>query len=118
LWGAATGDLDGDVAIGEGAAVTVVLASGDYLERSDSGTPIAGVDDAESVGALVFHSGTARQGERLVTNGGRILAVTATGDDVAEARATVYEAADRISFAGMRLRRDIAHSAAQGHVRS
>jgi phosphoribosylamine--glycine ligase len=118
LWGAATGDLDGDVAIGEGAAVTVVLASGDYPERSDSGTPIAGVEDAESAGALVFHSGTARRGERLVTNGGRILAVTATGDDVAGARATAYEAADRISFAGMRLRRDIAQAAAQGHVHS
>src|SRR4051794_27473020 len=108
LWGAATGDLDGDVAIGEGAAVTVVLASGDYPERSDSGTPIAGVEDAESAGALVFHCGTARRGGRLVTNGGRVLAVTAAGDDVAAARATAYEAADRISFAGMRLRRDIA----------
>ena len=118
LWGAATGDLDGDVAIGEGAAVTVVLASGDYPERSDSGTPIAGVEDAESAGALVFHCGTARRGGRLVTNGGRVLAVTATGHDVAAARAMAYEAADRISFAGMRLRRDIAQAAAQGHVRS
>jgi phosphoribosylamine--glycine ligase len=116
LWGAATGDLDGDVAIGEGAAVTVVLASGDYPERSDSGTPISGVEDAESAGALVFHSGTARRGGRLVTNGGRVLAVTATGHDVAAARAMAYEAADRISFAGMRLRRDIAQAAAQGHV--
>jgi phosphoribosylamine---glycine ligase len=118
LWGAATGELDGDVALGEGAAVTVVLASGDYPERSDSGTPIAGVEDAESAGALVFHSGTARHGEQLVTNGGRVLAVTATGDDVAAARATAYEAAGRISFAGMRLRRDIAQAASQGHVRS
>jgi phosphoribosylamine--glycine ligase len=95
-----------------------VLASGDYPERSDSGTPIAGVEDAESAGALVFHCGTARRGGRLVTNGGRVLAVTATGPDVAAARATAYEAADRISFAGMRLRRDIAQAAAQGHVRS
>ena len=68
--------------------------------------------------ALVFHAGTARQGERLVTNGGRVLAVTATGVDVGAARAAAYEAADRISFAGMRLRRDIALAAAEGHVRS
>jgi phosphoribosylamine---glycine ligase len=118
LWGAATGDLGGDVVLGDGAAVTVVLASGNYPERSDSGTPIDGVENAEAAGALVFHAGTARQGERLVTNGGRVLAVTATGDDVGAARAAAYEAADRISFAGMRLRRDIALAAAEGHVRS
>ena len=62
--------------------------------------------------------GTARQGGRLVTNGGRVLAVTATGDDVAAARSRAYEAASRISFAGMRYRRDIALTAAEGHVRS
>jgi phosphoribosylamine---glycine ligase len=117
LWGAATGDLDGDVALADGAAVTVVLASRDYPERSDSGTPIEGVEEAESTGALVFHAGTASHGERLVTNGGRILAVTATGDDVAGARTAAYEAADRVSFGGMRLRRDIALAAAEGHVR-
>jgi phosphoribosylamine--glycine ligase len=96
----------------------VVLASRDYPERSDSGTPIEGVEEAESTGALVFHAGTASHGERLVTNGGRILGVTATGDDVAAARTAAYEAADRISFGGMRLRRDIALAAAEGHVRS
>ena len=100
------------------AAVTVVLAGGDYPARSDSGTPIDGVEDAEATGALVFHAGTARQGGRLVTNGGRVLAVTATGDDVAAARTRAYEAASRISFAGMRYRRDIALTAAEGHVRS
>ena len=118
LLGAATGELSGEVAYGDLAAVTVVLAGGDYPERSDSGTPIDGVEDAEAMGALVFHSGTARQGGRLVTNGGRVLAVTATGDDVAAARSRAYEAASRISFAGMRYRRDIALTAAEGHVRS
>ncbi len=118
LLGAATGELSGEVAYGDLAAVTVVLAGGDYPERSDSGTPIDGVEDAEATGALVFHSGTARQGGRLVTNGGRVLAVTATGDDVAAARSRAYEAASRISFAGMRYRRDIALTAAEGHVRS
>jgi phosphoribosylamine--glycine ligase len=118
LSGAATGDLLGEAAIRDEAAVTVVLAGGDYPERSDSGTPIDGIDDAEASGAVVFHAGTARQGERLVTNGGRVLAVTATGDDVGQARSRAYDAVSRISFAGMRYRRDIALEAAESHVRS
>ena len=63
----------------DGAAVTVVLAAGDYPAGSDRGTPIDGVDAAEALGALVFHAGTALRDGRLVTNGGRILNVTATG---------------------------------------
>jgi phosphoribosylamine--glycine ligase len=118
LVGAATGELSGGVSFGEDAAVTVVLAGGDYPARSDSGTPIEGVEDAEATGALVFHAGTALQGGRLVTNGGRVLAVTATGDDLGSARTRAYEAASRISFAGMRYRRDIALTAAEGHVHS
>jgi phosphoribosylamine--glycine ligase len=118
LWGAATGELSSDLGIGEGAAVTVVLASGDYPELGDSGTPIEGVEDAEATGALVFHAGTAKQGGRLVTNGGRILDVTAVGEDLGAARATAYEAVSRIGFAGMRFRRDIGLTAAEGHVRS
>ena len=117
LQGAATGELAGEVTFGEGAAVTVVLAGGDYPEQNDSGTPIDGVEDAEATGAIVFHAGTARQGGRLVTNGGRVLAVTATGGDVGSARSRAYEATSRISFAGMRYRRDIALTAAEGHVR-
>ena len=118
LLGSATGELAGELSFGDDAAVTVVLAGGDYPARSDSGTPIDGVEDAEATGALVFHAGTARQGGRLVTNGGRVLAVTATGADVGSARARAYEAAGRISFGGMRYRRDIALAAAEGHVRS
>jgi phosphoribosylamine--glycine ligase len=117
LWGAATGELDGELALGEGAAVTVVLAGDGYPERSDSGTPIEGVDDAEAAGALIFHAGTARHSGQLVTNGGRVLAVTAAGDDVAAARGKAYEAVSRISFAGMRFRRDIAQAAEEEHVR-
>jgi phosphoribosylamine---glycine ligase len=118
LLGAATGELAGEVVFGDCTGVTVVLAGGDYPERSDSGTPIDGVEDAEATGALVFHAGTAHQGGRLVTNGGRVLAVTATGDGVGSARSRAYEAASRISFAGMRYRRDIALTAAEGHVRN
>jgi phosphoribosylamine---glycine ligase len=96
----------------------VVLAGSDYPARSDSGTPIAGLEDAEAIGALVFHAGTARHGERLVTNGGRILNVTAIADDLAGARDAAYEAVAKIVFDGMQLRRDIALTAAEGHVHS
>jgi phosphoribosylamine--glycine ligase len=91
------------------AAVTVVIAGDGYPARSDSGTPIEGIADAEATGALVFHAGTALQDGQLVTNGGRILNVVALGDTVADARAAAYAAADRIHFAGMQFRRDIAH---------
>ena len=90
------------------AAVTVVLAGEGYPERSDSGTPIDGVAEAEATGALVFHAGTALQNGRLVTNGGRVLNVVGTGDSVEAARTAAYAAAGRIHFAGMQLRGDIA----------
>lgn len=95
-----------------GAAVTIVLAGGAYPERSDSGMPIGGVDEAEATGALVFHAGTALRGDQLVTNGGRILNVTATAPTVAEARDRAYVAAALIEFEGKRLRTDIGASAA------
>jgi len=91
------------------AAVTVVIAGDGYPARSDSGTPIEGIADAEATGALVLHAGTALHDGQLVTNGGRILNVVALGDTVPDARAAAYAAADHIHFAGMQLRRDIAH---------
>jgi phosphoribosylamine---glycine ligase len=118
LWGAATGELREEAAVADVAAVTVVLAGAGYPERSDSGTPIHGVDEAEATGALVFHAGTALHDGAVVTSGGRVLAVTATGDDVAAARSLAYDAAGRISFEGMQCRGDIALAAAEGHVRS
>jgi phosphoribosylamine--glycine ligase len=107
---AARGALRGvDLPVSPRAAVTVVLAAPDYPERGDAGTPIEGIEDAEAAGALVFHAGTALHDGRLVTNGGRILNVTALGDSIADARAAAYDAAGRIDFAGVRFRRDIAH---------
>jgi phosphoribosylamine---glycine ligase len=112
LAAAATGGLAGvTVAEGPDAAVTVVVASGDYPESGDSGTPIEGVADADAAGALVFHAGTALQDGRLVTNGGRILGLTGLGDTVAAARAAAYAAAAQIDFAGMQFRTDIASGA-------
>jgi phosphoribosylamine---glycine ligase len=109
LWAAASGDLAGvDLPAADAAAVTVVLAAANYPAGSDTGSPIDGIADAEAEGALVFHAGTALRGDRVVTNGGRILNVTGLGESVAEARERAYAAVDRISFRGMRFRSDIA----------
>jgi phosphoribosylamine--glycine ligase len=91
----------------ERAAVTVALTARDYPVAGDSGSPIEGVDEAERTGALVFHAGTARRDGTLVTNGGRILNVTAVADTVPEARDDAYRAVELIAFEGMRYRRDI-----------
>jgi phosphoribosylamine--glycine ligase len=99
-----------------GAAVTVVLAAGDYPAGGDRGSPISGVEDAEATGALVFHAGTALYDERLVTNGGRVLSVTGLGDTIASARVGAYRAADLIEFEGLRHREDIALAAAEGRT--
>jgi phosphoribosylamine--glycine ligase len=113
LTAAAGGDLDGvePPAIGN-AAVTVVVAAGNYPESSDAGTPIDGLDDAEAAGALVFHAGTARRGDRIVTNGGRILAVTGVAPTLVGARERAYAGCERIRFEGMQYRTDIAAAAA------
>lgn len=108
LAAAAGGDLGGmTTSTGDDAAVTVVLASRDYPERGDSGTPIEGADDAAAA-ALVFHAGTAVRGGQLVTNGGRVLNVTGLGPTLDAARDTAYAACASISFDGMQYRRDIA----------
>jgi phosphoribosylamine--glycine ligase len=97
-----------------GAAVAVVLASRGYPASSESGTPINGVSEAGSQrDVAVFHAGTAIEDGRLVTAGGRVLAVTARGADGAAAQAAAYAAAAKIAFDGMQLRRDIG-SDAQG----
>ena len=109
LVAAATGDLSGiELRASDRAAVTVVLAAGSYPEGRDAGSPIEGIEEAEREGALVFQAGTAVRDGRLVTNGGRILSVTATGDSVPDARSGVYAAVERISFPGARYRRDVA----------
>ena len=114
LAAAAAGDLERlELEPAAGAAVTVVLAGGDYPARGDVGSPITGIEAAEATGALVFHAGTALHDGAVVTNGGRILNVTAAGDDIASARAAAYAAADLIRD-GVRRRDDIALAAASG----
>jgi phosphoribosylamine--glycine ligase len=109
---AAAGDVRHMELSADDAAVTVVIAAGDYPTGKDTGSPIEGIEDAEEIGALVFHAGTALRDDRLVTNGGRILNVTAVAPTIAEARGRAYDAAAKISFPGARYRTDIAREAA------
>ena len=91
-----------------GASVCVVIASKGYPAAPQSGTTIEGLADAARVsGALVFHAGTRREGDRWVTNGGRVLVVTANGSDMESARATAYSAVEKIRIEGSHYRRDI-----------
>lgn len=95
--------------------VTVVLASGGYPGQHRTGIEVHGLEEAGKTDkAVVFHAGTARQDGRVVTAGGRVLAVSALGIDLAEARRRAYEACARISFEGMHHRTDIAKEAAGG----
>ena len=99
------------------AAVTVVIASGGYPGTYGTGIPIDGLDAASTAPATaVFHAGTAERDGRVVTAGGRVLAVTGWGASLADARARAYEAASKISFDGMILRRDIAAAASEGRA--
>lgn len=91
------------------AAVAVVVAAEGYPGRYGKGRPIAGLDKAAAVdGAFVFHAGTALEGDETVTAGGRVLAVTGVGADLAEARKRAYAGVAEISFAGAWHRKDIA----------
>ncbi|MDT0203076.1 phosphoribosylamine--glycine ligase [Nocardioides sp. AE5] len=92
-----------------GASVSVVLASAGYPESSSKGDVIRGLRAAAELdGVDVIHAGTATREGELVTAGGRVLALRATGADVADARARAYAAADLVSFPGMQRRSDIA----------
>jgi len=110
----ACGDLSGATPRWKSdAAVCVVMASRDYPESSSKGDPIDGLDAAEALpGVVVFHAGTARDASgRVVTAGGRVLGVTATGPGLATARSRAYEAVARIRWDGEHHRSDIAADA-------
>jgi len=95
-------------------AVCVVMASGGYPGSYEKGKPITGLDEAAALDdVVVFHAGTALKDGRVVTAGGRVLGVTAKGDDIQGARARAYEAAGRIRFDGAHYRTDIGAKALQ-----
>jgi phosphoribosylamine--glycine ligase len=89
--------------------VCVVLASGGYPGVYESGRAILGIDSAEALGATVFHAGTRMGAQGLETAGGRVLGVTAGGDDLRTAIDGAYEAVRQVHFEGMHYRSDIGH---------
>jgi len=100
----------------EGPAVCVVMASGGYPAKYEKGKVISGLKAAGAMeNVMVFHAGTARKGDDVVTNGGRVLGVTALGDDIEDAIGNAYEAVDKISFEKAYFRKDIGHRALEHH---
>lgn len=119
LSAAAQGDLsDASIAVRDEAAVTVVLASRGYPATSTPRCPIDGIAAARALvaptGGEVFQAGTRRDAGRLVTDGGRVLAVTALGAGVEEARRLAYEASAAITFEGRQQRTDVAAASRHG----
>lgn len=95
----------------DASAACVVLASGGYPVKYQSGYEITGIDAAEKTGAKVFHAGTKWDGDKLLTAGGRVLGVTALADTLPEALKAAYAAAEKISFKDMHMRHDIGANA-------
>ena len=92
-----------------GSAVCVVAASGGYPDAYKKGKAIAGIAEATNKGAIVFHAGTKLEQEEILTDGGRVLGITAIKDNFEQAIAFVYDAVESIQFEGMYYRRDIGH---------
>ncbi|MEN9520640.1 MAG: hypothetical protein RLZZ381_3228, partial [Cyanobacteriota bacterium] len=92
-----------------GSAVCVVAAAGGYPDAYQKGKAIAGIPQAEQQGAIVFQAGTRLEQSEIVTDGGRVLGITAVGDTFTEAVAIAYAALESIEFDAMYYRRDIGH---------
>ena len=88
-------------------SVCVVMASEGYPGTPRMGVPITGIEEAEALGATVFHAGTKLGADGLITSGGRVLGVTASGEDLATAITRTYAAVEKIRFEGAHYRRDI-----------
>jgi phosphoribosylamine--glycine ligase len=116
LDGAARGDLgalaDAPPPVVAEPAIGVVMAAAGYPASPKTGDPIEGLDAASALpGVAVLHAGTASRDGRVVTSGGRVLCVTARGNDLDQAAERAYQAVDLIRFAGAQHRRDIGHAA-------
>jgi phosphoribosylamine--glycine ligase len=118
LYAAATGKLadHGELSWRNASAVTVVVAAKKYPASPRKGDVITGIEQAESDNVHVFHAGTALDGDDLVTAGGRVLAVSAVGKDLAEARQRAYAAVGQIRIKGSQHRTDIALKAERGEI--
>ncbi len=96
-------------------AICVVMASGGYPGSYEKGKAITGLAEAAGQeGVQVFHAGTASENDRVVTSGGRVLGVTAIGDDMADAIEQAYNVVDMIHWDGVHFRKDIGHKALEG----
>ena len=96
-------EIDFDVS--ESVATTVMLVSGGYPEEYSKGIEMRGIENVKD--SLLFHSGTKRKGDKIVTNGGRVLAITSLGKDLDKALETSFLNAEKINFAGKYYRKDI-----------
>ncbi len=88
-------------------ACSVVMCSQGYPGKTDSGMIISGIDEAESDGAIVFHSGTRQENQNFVTNGGRVLSICAIDESLEKARSSAYRSVEKISWRGEYHRSDI-----------
>ncbi len=113
LYSASIGKLDRSTAknIQNGASCCVVMASKGYPESYEKGYEIKGIEEAEKLGALVFHAGTSEKDGKLVASGGRVLGVTAVEDNLPAAIANAYKFTGMISFQNSRCRSDIGKKA-------
>lgn len=116
---AANGTLDSEPPLSwsDDAAVTVVIASHNYPETPRTGDPVEGLAEVaaqDAPDAYVLHAGTRQEGDAVVSAGGRVLSVTATGSDLVQARERAYKAVARIRLDGSQHRTDIAAKAAEG----
>ena len=100
-----------DVKWKEGSAVCVVLASGGYPDKYERGKEIFGLNRAGDSNVIVFHAGTKKAGNKIITNGGRVLGVTAFDQTMEGALGKAYSAVDKIRFDGMQYRHDIGYRA-------
>ena len=102
---------DLDIRWSSGAAVCVVMAAGGYPKSYHKGDAITGLEAAAQAGTVVFHAGTSQKDGQIVTNGGRVLGVTAKAGSIREAVELAYQGVEKIHFAGAEYRKDIAHRA-------
>jgi len=106
------GDLESvEAAWNSKPAVGVVMAAGGYPEKYGKGDVISGIDDANNEDVKVFHAGTAEKDGDVVTSGGRVLCVTALGDNVTDAQKNAYAAIEKIAWDKAYFRKDIAYRA-------
>nr|MDE6658713.1 phosphoribosylamine--glycine ligase [Eubacterium sp.] len=102
---------DLDIEWSDDACTCVVIASGGYPKSYPKGLEITGLENGQCDGVIVYHAGTALDGDKLVTSGGRVLGVTALGSSLQEALDKSYKAVEKINFENKHFRKDIGQRA-------